>query len=226
LRPDSGGAGKWRGGCGQQIVFRILNDDTLVLARGMERLRFRPWGAHGGRPGAATRLVLNPDTPNARELGKIDVLPVVAGDVIALYTPGGGGWGNPFERDPLAVRRDVECGLISIATAREAYGVAIEENSVGGQASASLRASAAQGTERGCERDTWDSVFDADSLDRLNQALFQLPAAVRARRRTQAFDSVLALLPTDFPKNSVSDAAVDAARAQWNNTIDALFAAP
>jgi N-methylhydantoinase B len=225
LRPDSGGPGKWRGGCGQQIRFRIHNDDTLILARGMERLRFRPWGAHGGRPGAPTRLVLNPDTPNARELGKIDVLPVVAGDVIALYTPGGGGWGDPFARDPLAVQRDVECGLVSLETAREAYGVAIEGGRVGDKASAALRAKPPPGTERGAERDSWDSVFGAESLDRLNQALFALPVALRARRRLQVFESVLALLPADFPKTGVSDACADAARAQWNNTIDALSAA-
>lgn len=222
LRPDSGGPGQWRGGCGQEIRFRILHDDTLVLARGMERLKFRPWGAHGGRPGRSTQLILNPGTAHARELGKIDTLPVIAGDVIALFTPGGGGWGSPHDRDPQAVLLDIARGLITVESARRDYGVATVEGALDAQATAQLRATAPAGSERGPERDTWDAVFAPDLLDRFNAALFALPAPTRARRRKQAYAAVLAVLPVDFPRTGADAAAVSAARAQLHAAIDTL----
>ncbi|MEJ5174039.1 hydantoinase B/oxoprolinase family protein, partial [Erwinia sp. MYb416] len=55
LRAESAGAGQWRGGMGQQIRIRILHDDTTLLARGMERMVFQPWGVNGGLPGQPTR---------------------------------------------------------------------------------------------------------------------------------------------------------------------------
>jgi len=222
LRADSGGPGQWRGGCGQEIHFRILQNDVRVLARGMERLRFAPWGAQGGRPGARTQLVLNPGTPEARVLGKIDVLPVNAGDVIALQTPGGGGWGSPFARPPEAVHADVVRGLVSLATARDAYGVVIIEQGIDHAATEQLRAGTPAGSERGEPRDRWDQVFDPAELDRLSAALFARPAAVRARLRQQAYGKVLAVLPGDFPASAASDADLRAARSLLQDTVNEL----
>jgi N-methylhydantoinase B len=219
LRADSGGAGQWRGGCGQEIQFRILQDDVRVLARGMERLRFAPWGTHGGRPGARARLVLNPGTPDARVLGKIDVLPVNTGDVIALQTPGGGGWGSPFERAPDAVHADVVRGLVSIENARDVYGVVIDHDAVDHVATAQLRAATPAGTERGEERDRWDQVFEPALLDQLNASLFARPAPLRARMRQQVYAKVLSSLPADFPASPASKADLGAARALLQDAI-------
>lgn len=217
LRPDSGGAGKWRGGCGQEIVFRVLQDDTTVLARGMERLRFRPWGAAGGEPGVPTRLRLNAQTPQERELGKIDTLPVRAGDVITLQTPGGGGWGSPFERPVEAVLHDVRRGLVSLESARTHYGVAIgERGDVDAPATERLRrqaTDAAPAARWGSERSHWDAIFENDLLDRLNQALFAFPVGQRRRLRLQTFEAVLAQLPPAFPADAPAPKAAESARA-------------
>ncbi len=127
LRPNSGGAGQWRGGCGMELTFRVLTDDSNVLGRGMERLLFRPWGAHGGKAGLPGELIVNRGKPDERRLGKIDVLIVNAGDTVTFLTPGAGGWGNPYDRDPAAVMRDVQDGFVSVDAALADYGVAIKD---------------------------------------------------------------------------------------------------
>src|SRR3546814_2666761 len=114
IRPDSGGPGQWRGGMSQAITFEVLRAAGTVLARGMERVRFRPWGLAGGKPGAPQRAVLNMGRQDERELGKLDAVKVRAGDTITVLMPGGGGYGDPFRRDPALVLRDVQCGYVTI----------------------------------------------------------------------------------------------------------------
>jgi N-methylhydantoinase B len=211
LRSDSAGAGQWRGGNGQEIRFRILQDDSFVLARGMERLRFRPWGAHGGGPGAPARLVLHRAGEAPRELGKIDLLLVVAGDEIAIQTPGGGGWGNPLERDPAAVLTDALRGLLSVDAARRDYGVAlvaaegVQALRVDDAATQKLRAQPVALSRFGPERDAWDRVFPPALLDQLSTVLFAMPAAARTRRRRQVFAAALVELPQNFPQQAASE---------------------
>ena len=62
IAPDSGGPGEWRGGCGQTVTFEVTTDGCRLLARGLERLHFSPWGTRGGRPATPARVVLNPGT--------------------------------------------------------------------------------------------------------------------------------------------------------------------
>jgi N-methylhydantoinase B len=225
LRRDSAGAGQWRGGNGQEIRFRILQDDSFVLARGMERLRFRPWGAHGGGPGAPARLILQRAGEAPHELGKIDLLPVAAGDEISIQTPGGGGWGDPFQRDPAAVLTDVLRGLLSVDAARDDYGVALTSVnatlSVDAAATVALRAGSHVVSRFGPEREAWDRVFPEALLDRLSTALFAMPAAGRSRHRRQAFAAALAELPEGFPQTAASDQAIAAAAARFANVIPA-----
>lgn len=127
LRADSGGAGRWRGGCGLELSFRVLAEEARLLARGQERLVFRPWGVHGGGPGSPAELLLDAGTPRERRLGKIDVLPLRRGDVVTLRSSGAGGYGDPLERDPAAVLRDVRRGVVSTEAARADYGVVLTE---------------------------------------------------------------------------------------------------
>ncbi|NUU02386.1 hydantoinase B/oxoprolinase family protein [Herbaspirillum robiniae] len=229
LRADSAGAGQWRGGNGQEIRFRVLQDDSFVLARGMERLRFRPWGAHGGGPGAPARLVLHRPGESPRELGKIDLLPVAAGDEIAIQTPGGGGWGNPFERDPGAVLADVRRGLLSPDAARRDYGVALSGGPAGvtvdDAATVALRAREPETRTRfGAEREAWDKVFPSEQLDRLNAALFALAPAARPRRRRQVFAAALATLPEGFPQSLAHEDAIRQAAAHFAREVEACTA--
>ena len=228
LRRDSAGAGQWRGGNGQEIRFRVLQDDSFVLARGMERLRFRPWGAHGGGPGAPARLVLHRAGQASRELGKIDLLAVAAGDEIAIQTPGGGGWGDAFARDPAAVLTDALRGLLSVEAARRDYGVALTATEaadtagalqIDQAATAALRSKRAAISRFGPERDAWDRVFPVAALDRLSTALFAMPSAIRARQRRQVFAAALAELPAGFPQEAASDQAITLAASRFAEAI-------
>src|SRR5262249_59727085 len=125
LVADSAGPGRWRGGHAVRLDLHVLRPEGQITARGMERLRFAPWGVAGGRAGATGAVVLNPGAPGERALPKIDLLALEPGDVLSVRTPGGGGHGDPLERPAALVLADVEAGLATAAHAREAYGVVI-----------------------------------------------------------------------------------------------------
>ncbi|WP_102960235.1 hydantoinase B/oxoprolinase family protein [Mangrovicella endophytica] len=225
LRPDSGGAGEWRGGCGMELTFRVLTDGTNVLGRGMERLLFRPWGSNGGKPGRPAELIVNRGTPAERRLGKIDVLEVNAGDTVTFLTPGAGGWGDPTRRDPEAVARDVKNGFVTGEGAAAEYGVVITNGTVDVPATERARqamASSNSAIQSGPEREAWDSVFARDGMDRLNRALVTLPTSIRQRRRREIFASVLDDLPPEFPRGSLSEDALQAARRRFDTALGTL----
>lgn len=208
LRPGSAGAGEWRGGMGQQILVRILQDDSTLLARGMERMLFQPWGVQGGQPGQRTTLTLNPHLSSSESLGKIDLLSVNAGDVVLLQTPGGGGWGDPFKRDPLAVKRDVDNDLLSPTEAAQQYGVVINPQGLDIAATTVLRDQPRKTSpSSGDARVNWQGVFDGAALTRLNTLLYPLSPAERQRHRQAVFAEALSLLPADFPRSTSLDTA-------------------
>jgi N-methylhydantoinase B len=140
LIPDSAGPGRFRGGFGVRLDFQVFQPEGLVTARGMERLRFAPWGMAGGTAAATGSVVLNPGTAAERALSKIDVLALEPGDVLSVRTPGGGGHGDRFTRPPSHVLADVLSGLVSRECAREAYGVVLDGDRVDEPATAALRA--------------------------------------------------------------------------------------
>jgi N-methylhydantoinase B len=139
LIPDSAGPGRYRGGFGVRLDFQVFQPEGLVTARGMERLRFAPWGVAGGTAGATGSVVLNPGTAGERALPKIDVLALEPGDVLSVRTPGGGGHGDRLTRPPSHVLADVASGLISRDQACDAYGVVLDGERVDEPATASLR---------------------------------------------------------------------------------------
>jgi N-methylhydantoinase B len=126
LVPDSDGAGRFRGGLGLTREITILEHETTISI-GTERREIRPWGLMGGGPGGPSRTWI--ETPE----GEIQSLPskittsLLPNTKVVLQTAGAGGYGDPFERDPAKVAKDVAEGFISPARAREAYGVAIDE---------------------------------------------------------------------------------------------------
>lgn len=122
LRQDSGGAGRFRGGCGLELGVLVLASDVILTARGMERTVFRPWGRKGGAPGALGVATLHRHDEAPRVIGKIDELLLQRGDRIWFGTQGGGGYGEPKERDPDLLRRDVLNGLVSAEAAEREYG--------------------------------------------------------------------------------------------------------
>lgn len=128
LRPDSGGAGRYRGGAGVEVEFKLLEPEATITSRAMDRYIFHPWGRLGGKPGSRGYTELNPEADGDSDIGKIDVLDLEGGDVLSVATPGGGGYGDPLERDPQKVLRDINQGLISSSDAREDYGVVLTDD--------------------------------------------------------------------------------------------------
>ncbi|MDH3668731.1 MAG: hydantoinase B/oxoprolinase family protein [Paracoccaceae bacterium] len=118
LRPDSGGAGQFRGGLGQRLELTPANDQAFLLFLAVERVRNAAQGRMGGQAGACGRIRVDdgPDLPGKGEL-RID-----PGQTLIFETPGGGGFGSPAERSREAVDRDLAEGLISEQIARETYG--------------------------------------------------------------------------------------------------------
>ncbi|MFQ5913709.1 MAG: hydantoinase B/oxoprolinase family protein [Nitrospinota bacterium] len=131
LATDSGGPGKRRGGLGYFKEFRALCDcEALSNA---DRSVIAPWGVNGGRAGGLYRIVINPGTPRERQVPALsNRVPVKEGDLIRIVTTGGGGWGDPLERETDLVRTDVLWGKVSPEGARRDYGVVFsdEENFV------------------------------------------------------------------------------------------------
>ena len=196
LNPDSAGPGRWRGGLGLLFSFRVTQGGSAVLGRGLERFRFRPWGMAGGKPGANMRVVLNRGTERERDLGKIDMVPVAEGDTVTFMTPGGGGYGDPFLRDPAAVLDDVRAGYVSAESAGRDYGVVVRGGAVDDDATATLRASRPIVTDElafdfGPERRAWDEVFTDERMTALNRLLLEVPSAVRQTVRQEVYYRVV-----------------------------------
>jgi N-methylhydantoinase B len=128
LVPDTGGAGQHRGALAQVRRIRLLESDAVLQIRSDKR-QFPPFGLHGGKSGTPSSNIPNPDD-EARELPTMGMTPVTAGDVLRHTMAGGGGWGDPLERDPAMVLADVRDETLSVEWAREAYSVVIDPNTL------------------------------------------------------------------------------------------------
>jgi N-methylhydantoinase B len=138
LVPDSEGAGKFRGGFGVAYDVAILHPSAVVVMRGKDRFRFGSWGAFGGRGGSVCGNV-GQRRDAVHNIGKRTVYRPELGEVIKLWSGGGGGYGEPLTREPELVARDVAAGLVSVARAEEIYGVVLHEGAVDAAATALLR---------------------------------------------------------------------------------------
>lgn len=224
LRADSAGPGRWRGGAGVELEFRIGTDHSMVLARGMERALFRPWGSHGGHAGAPAQLTVLRDGQPPEMLRRVDVLSLKKGDVVRLATAGAGGYGHPFERDPALVLSDWRQGLVSAEAAARDYGVVIRDGLVDGDATAARRAGPRPDLGDGAERSRWQAVFTPARMDRMVAALgLHAPAARQALRRS-AFAAVLSVLPPGFPACDAAAETLEAAGKGLDHEIAALAA--
>ena len=119
LRPDSGGVGRMRGGLGQSIALKSSKDEDIMLFLSVERIDTPAAGRHGGGAGAPGRIRLGAQGADLPGKGTVRI---PAGTTLLFETPGGGGFGNPTERTPVAVARDIADGLISIEAAQQVYG--------------------------------------------------------------------------------------------------------
>ena len=121
LIPDSEGAGKFRGGCGMVRQLRCLGDRVTVTI-GSDRRRFTPWGIETDHRARGAHCHVTSPNGQVRELPTKVVAVLEKGDVLCVETPGGGGWGNPRERERDPIDQDVREGLISADRAAAVYG--------------------------------------------------------------------------------------------------------
>jgi N-methylhydantoinase B len=140
--------------------------------------------------------VVNPETPIAREIGKIDVLPLGPGDLVRITAPAGGGHGDPLERDPAAVAQDVRAGLVTARAAGCEYGVVFLDGGVDDTATRNLRAElrGARGARRGFDvgpfRERLDQRWPPEIADACSDLLASLPIPVRDFAKHVVFNAV------------------------------------
>jgi N-methylhydantoinase B len=125
LIPDSGGAGRHRGGLGVRKDIRLLADG-VVLSNLTDRHVFAPYGLDGGGNGALGSIVLNPGTAHERRLHSKERVRLERGDVVSFRCAGSGGVGPPSERAREKVLADVREGVVTAAAARRDYGVEVD----------------------------------------------------------------------------------------------------
>ena len=130
LATDSGGPGYRRGGLGYLKEFRVLRDSSFLCVA--DRAILSCWGLRGGKASAPFRVTIDPGGANERVLpGLVDDEPIPAGTLVRVETTGGGGWGDPLEREPELVALDVLQGKVSARSAREDYGIVLATNADG-----------------------------------------------------------------------------------------------
>lgn len=145
---DTGGAGKYRGAMAQVRRVRCLSAEASLQLRSDKRLHL-PWGLAGGMPGSPSQNILS-GGKKERLLRTMAQIPVRRGEMISHHLAGGGGWGDPLERDTALVAGDVRGELVSLRQAREAYGVVVDPQTfeVDERGTRKLRAALAAGAKR------------------------------------------------------------------------------
>ena len=130
LHEGSGGAGKARGGFGVNYAVTLRRGNARASFV-MDHGRYGPQGVLGGGDGGVNKVVVRRDDEEyiPPHLSKDQDILIGPGDQVRVSTPGGGGYGNPFERDPQLVARDLERGYYRPDEAAELFGVVLSPNS-------------------------------------------------------------------------------------------------
>ena len=166
LLPDRAGAGKFRGGAPYYKEYRFTEREAVLQVR-TDRSRFRPYGLYGGQPGQRSANYLNPEGANEKLTSK-PTINITHGDVFRHELAGGGGWGDPLERDAHLVCKDVRDELVSAGSARDNYGVVLTADGRAVDANATAARRDALRTERawsGPPAVAWDNAGAANALD-------------------------------------------------------------
>jgi N-methylhydantoinase B len=195
LRRDSGGAGRWRGGLGLRREVRIEAAPAQLSVLSEKNL-LPPYGVSGGAAGAPNRFVVVRDGRELRPSpvpGKVSGFPLRAGDVVVMESSGGGGYGDPLERDPAAVARDVAEGLVSPGRAESVYGVVLAEGRVDTEATRQRRDGIREA------RPTLRLLADAASPEPENHRACRLSAAAAQRLGVEADDVLELVNPQGAP---------------------------
>lgn len=195
LAPNSGGAGKHRGGLATEMRFQAQAPNTKITARNRDRTRFRSWGVLDGKAGQNSVFLLNPGGNHEVNLGNTDILTIGPGDVIHVASGGSGGWGDPLSRDPDAVLQDMKSGFVTREEAQDTYGVILENGGYNTAATAARREELGKSRESGFfdfgpERDEFESLWTDAKYAALSDLLAKLPVHWRFFMKHRIFDAV------------------------------------
>jgi N-methylhydantoinase B len=125
MRPNSEGAGRFRGGFGLSFPIRLTHGEAILSVQG-DRGRYTPWGFAGGLSPIGNGMIYQPGTEEEENIGVMRAgFRVHAGALLDYWQGGGGGWGSPLDRAPELVLRDVENELVSVDRAKDVYGVVL-----------------------------------------------------------------------------------------------------
>jgi N-methylhydantoinase B len=195
---DKVAAGRYRGGAGVVFEFQTLSPHAMVSSRGWDRFLIRPWGRFGGHPGPLGETVVFRAGERPRKIPKIDSLTLQKGQVVRITSPGGGGYGDPLQRDPLLVLHDSVQGFVTRRQAEQDYGVVLKSAGVDLAATKKLRDAMASRRRDlgefcyGAERESYEKTLPASFQDRVLAQLADQPAANRFYLRNLAYDAVSA----------------------------------
>ncbi len=160
INPDTGGPGRWRGGCGLIREVEVLAKEAMISMR-IDSVENPPWGVAGGHAAGTGRCVINPGRPDERVLRPLsDGNMVKHGDIVRIETGGGGGWGHPFDREADAVLRDVRGGFVSRESAEGNYGVVLTPDGLSVDAAATGKRRAERPATKLFHRHGYHEVLD------------------------------------------------------------------
>jgi N-methylhydantoinase B len=160
INADTGGAGRWRGGCGIVREVEVLASEALVSVR-IDSVENPPWGTAGGKQAGVGGCVINPGRPDERRLAPLsDGNKVRRGDVIRVETGGGGGWGHPYDREPERVLDDVLAGFVSHVNALSEYGVVLAADGTAVDHAATTKQRSTQPATQLFHRGTYRGALD------------------------------------------------------------------
>jgi N-methylhydantoinase B len=201
LLPDSEGPGQYRGGFGLEYELEIRHPSAVVVMRGKDRHRFSSWGVAGGRAGDVNGC----DSSVLGDIGKRTVYRPELHEVIRLWSGGGGGYGDPFARDPAAVARDVAAGLVSSERARDVYGVVLTGGEVDRAATDALRRGHREphAFDFGTAREAWERAH-GEAPARIAEWLPTLPAGVRRYAQSHVYQRLHAIGPGPYVARQIA----------------------
>jgi N-methylhydantoinase B len=210
LRPDTEGAGRWRGGYGIEYALEVRHPRAVVVMRGKDRHRFSAWGAAGGHAGTTASNIGRRPGEAPVDVGKTTVYRARQGETLSIRVGGGGGYGSPLRRDPALVESDWRDGLLSPERAREVYGVVLGPEGVDDGATMALRAERAKGPadapatemDYGTGRTAWERRFGV-AAERLAARLREVPAALRRPLQEQVYAALAASGPGPYGEEEV-----------------------
>jgi len=195
LALDSGGPGRFRGGCGTLMEFQVFAPNSVVTARNRDHSRFAAWGVRAGRAGSPSRFTRNPDRNERQELANADIVNLEPGDILRIQGPGGGGYGRPCERDVERVLSDVRGGFVSPDSARLHYGVSIRDGRVDLPATNALRERMRQRPngqhfDLGSGRAEYEAIMTRERYDALTRILAETPVTWRFYLKHRILDAL------------------------------------